>query len=180
MPDHTLSSGISSTKIFPEFLLPIEEFTLHQRRKLEGALQLHFTHWDHAEGVCLLQCSEVFFSFPYCIPNHSFLFRRKNQSSLTFFFSSFPQSHPSLVVPFSERGSYWTRWDRKYFSEDATPSSVGSGNTITKNQGLRTEVKESSSVLELCYQYLISVIHMQDSGFLYSGRVWRKSELSQS
>lgn len=102
MPDHTLSSSISSTKIFPEFLLPIEEFTLHQRRKLEGALQLHFTHSDHAEGVCLLQCSEVFFSFPYCIPNHSFLFRRKNQSSLTFFFLSILQSHPSDAVVFSQ------------------------------------------------------------------------------
>lgn len=172
MADHTLSSSISSTKIFPEFLLPIEEFTLHQRKKLEGALQLHFTHWDHAEGVCLLQCSEVFFSFPYCIPNHAFLFRRKNQSSLTFFFSSILQSHPSDAVAFSKYGSCWTRWDRKDFSEDATPSNVTSRNTITKNQGLRTEVKESSSVLEL----LLSVVNNCDSqatqsSFLDSGPV---------
>lgn len=81
MPDHTLFSSISCTKIFPEFLLPIEEFTLHQRKKLEGALQLHFTHWDHAEGVCLLQCSEVFFSFPYWVPNHSCLEGKTNHPS---------------------------------------------------------------------------------------------------
>lgn len=159
MPDHTLSSNISSTKIFPKFLLPIEEFTLHQRRKLEGALQLHFTHWDHAEGVFLLQCSEVFFSLPYCIPNHSFLFRRKNQSCLMLFFSSILQSHPSRAVAFSKCGSCCTRWDRKDFSDHAAPSTVGSGNTITKNQGLRTEVKEISSVLEL----LLAAVNKCDS-----------------
>lgn len=78
MPDLRLSSSISGTKVFPKFLLPIEEFTLNQRRRLEGASQLHFTHsWDHAGGVCLLQCSEVVFSFPYCIPSHSSCYEGK-------------------------------------------------------------------------------------------------------
>ena len=76
MPDLTLSSSISGTKVFPKFLLPIEEFTLHQRRKLEGALQLHFTHSE----IMLKEfafCGAVKYSFPYCLPTHSSCFEGK-------------------------------------------------------------------------------------------------------
>lgn len=62
MPDLTLSSSISGTKVFPKFLLPIEEFTLHLGRKLEGASQLHFKHSE----IMLKEfafCSPVKYSF---------------------------------------------------------------------------------------------------------------------
>lgn len=132
MPDHTLSSSISSTKIFPEFLLPIEEFTLHQRKKLEGALQLHFTHWDHAEGVCLLQGSEVFFSFPYCIPNHSL--EGKTNTPWHFYSWAFCKAIPQMLLHSLKCGSCWTRWDRKDFSKDATPSNVRCENYHKKSR----------------------------------------------
>lgn len=111
MPGHTLSSSISSTKIFPKFLLPIEEFTLHQRRKLEGALQLHFT--TEIMLKVLSFCSVVKCSFLCLIAYQTTLSWLEGKNNHPSYFSSqaFCKAilhmllHSQSVVPTAPRGT---------------------------------------------------------------------------
>lgn len=110
-------------KCFQNFYCPLKNSHFI---KGESWKELHScTHWDHAEGVCLLQCNEVFFSLLHTKP--LFLFWRKSQSSLTFSFLSMLPSCPSHALAFSKFVSCWARrgnifqygeWKQSQFLED--------------------------------------------------------------
>jgi len=101
MPDLTLSSSISGTRVFPKFLLPIEEFTLHQGRRLEGPSQLHFAHTEimaEQSAFCSAAHKGARSFLSLLRTELLFLLRRRRPSFLAFSAPSTPRSSPHAVA----------------------------------------------------------------------------------